>query len=237
MAEHIERVLVVVAHPDDADFAAAGSVASWVEQGIEVSYCLVTDGDAGGDDPAVPRDQVPALRRAEQTAAAKEVGVEDLIWLGYPDGQVTVSLGLRRDIARVIRQIRPQRVVSPSPDRFYGRVFASHPDHLAVGEATLCAVYPDARNPFAFPELAADGLEAHLVEEVWLMAPPDPDTFVDVTDAFERKVSALRAHVSQTARMDDLPGMLRGWMGATAAQGGLAPGRLAESFRRVDTSE
>jgi LmbE family N-acetylglucosaminyl deacetylase len=235
--EDIERVLVVVAHPDDPDFAAAGTVATWVDQGVEVTYCLVTDGDAGGHDPSVPREQIPALRRAEQTAAAKEVGVETLIWLGYPDGQVTVSLALRRDIARVIRQVRPQRVVSPSPERSYTRVFASHPDHLAVGEATLCAVYPDARNPFAFPELAAEGLEAHLVGEVWLMAPPDADTFVDVTDAFDRKVAALRRHVSQTAGMDDLPGMLRGWMGATAAQGGLPPGRLAESFRVIDTSE
>jgi LmbE family N-acetylglucosaminyl deacetylase len=237
VAQDIERVLVVVAHPDDPDFAAAGTVASWVDQGIEVSYCMVTDGDAGGHDPSLPRDQIPALRRAEQTAAAKEVGVEDLIWLGYPDGRVMVSLDLRRDIARAIRRVRPQRVVSPSPDRSYARVFASHPDHLAVGEATLCAVYPDARNPFAFPELAAEGLDAHLVEEVWLMAAPDSDTFVDVTDSFDRKVAALRRHVSQTAGMADLPGLLRDWMGATAAQGGLPPGRLAESFRRVDTSE
>jgi LmbE family N-acetylglucosaminyl deacetylase len=237
VAKDIQRVLVVVAHPDDADFAAAGTVATWVAQGIEVSYCLVTDGDAGGDDPTVPRAQVPVLRRAEQTAAAKEVGVDDIVWLGYRDGQVMVSLPLRRDIARVIRKIRPQRVVAPSPERSYQRVYASHPDHMAVGEATLCAVYPDARNPFAFPELAGDGLEPHMVDEVWLMTPPDPDTFIDVTEAFERKVAALRAHASQTARMEDLPGMLRAWMGATAVQGGLAPGRLAESFRLVDTSE
>jgi len=233
----IERALVVVAHPDDPDFAAAGTVASWVDQGIKVSYCMVTDGDAGGHDPSVPRDQIPAQRRAEQTAAAKEVGVEDLFWLGYPDGRVMVSLDLRRDIARVIRQVRPQRVMSPSPERTYTRVFASHPDHLAVGEATLCAVYPDARNPFAFPELAAEGLDAHMVDEVWLMAPPDADTFVDVTDAFDRKVAALRRHVSQTGGMDDLAGMLRAWMDAIAAEGGLPPGRLAESFRLVDTSE
>jgi LmbE family N-acetylglucosaminyl deacetylase len=237
VAKDIQRVLVVVAHPDDADFAAAGTVATWVDQGIDVSYCLVTDGDAGGDDPSVPRAQIPALRRAEQTAAAKEVGVDDLVWLGYPDGQVMVSLPLRRDIARVIRKIRPQRVVSPSPERSYQSVYASHPDHLAVGEATLCAVYPDARNPFAFPELAGDGLWPHMVDEVWLMTPPDPDTFIDVTEALDRKVAALRAHASQTARMEDLPGMLRAWMGSTAAQGGLPPGRLAESFRRIDTSE
>jgi LmbE family N-acetylglucosaminyl deacetylase len=233
----IERALVVVAHPDDVDFGAGGTIAAWVDDGIEVAYCIVTDGDAGGHDPSVPRSDIPGIRRAEQTAAAKELGVSDLIWLGYPDGQVVVSLALRRDIARAIRQVRPQRVVCPSPERYYARVFASHPDHLAVGEAALCAVYPDARNPFAFPELAAAGLEAHIVDEVWVTGGPEPDTYVDVTDTFDKKVAALRAHVSQTGRMDNLADFLRTWLEATAARGGLAPGRLAEAFRRLDTSE
>src|SRR5581483_11435313 len=114
-------------------------------------------------------------RHAEQTQAAKHVGVTDLVWLGYPDGRVEPTLDLRRDLSRVIRQVRPQRVVCPSPVRNFERIYASHPDHLAVGEATLCAVYPDARNPFAFPELAADGYEPHLVDEVWMMASPTPD--------------------------------------------------------------
>jgi LmbE family N-acetylglucosaminyl deacetylase len=219
------------------DFGAGGTVAAWVDEGIEVAYCIVTDGDAGGHDPSVPRDEIPAIRRAEQTAAAKELGVSELVWLGYPDGQVMVSLALRRDIARAIRQVRPQRVVCPSAERFYARVFASHPDHLAVGEATLCAVYPDARNPFAFPELAAEGLEAHIVGEVWISGGPDPDTYVDVTDTFDQKVAALKAHVSQTGRMENLAGFLRPWLEATAARGGLAAGRLAEAFRRLDTSE
>jgi LmbE family N-acetylglucosaminyl deacetylase len=233
----VERVLVVAAHPDDVDFGAAGTVAAWVDEGIDVAYCIVTDGDAGGHDPSVPRDEIPAIRRAEQTAAAKELGVSELIWLGYPDGQVVVSLALRRDIARAIRQVRPQRVVCPSAERYYARVFASHPDHLAVGEATLCAVYPDARNPFAFPELAAEGLEAHIVDEVWVTGGPEPDIYVDVTDTFDKKVAALRAHVSQTGRMEDLAGFLRTWLEASATRGGLAPGRLAEAFRRLDTSE
>jgi LmbE family N-acetylglucosaminyl deacetylase len=228
---------MVMAHPDDVDFGCAGTIAMWVDQGIQVTYCLVTDGDAGGHDPSVPRAEIAGIRRAEQTAAAKEVGVSDLIWLGYPDGQVTVTLPLRRDIARAIRQTRPQRVVTPWPERNYGRVYASHPDHMAVGEATLCAVYPDARNPFTFRELAEDGLEAHIVDEVWASGAPDPDTFVDVTDVFDRKVAALRAHASQTAGMTDLAGFLRAWGEATAEAAGLPPGRVAESFRRIDTSE
>jgi LmbE family N-acetylglucosaminyl deacetylase len=234
--DRIERALVVVAHPDDPDFGVAGSVARWVEEGVEVTYCLVTDGDAGGFDAAVPRSEIPAIRRAEQTAAAKAVGVTDLVWLGYPDGRVVVSLDLRRAIARVIRQVRPQRVVGSSPQRNLDSIFASHPDHLAVGEATLCAVYPDARNPFAFPELAEDGLEAHTVDEVWLMSGTvDPDTFVDITDTFDRKVAALRAHVSQNLDGDWLGPFVREWAERSARAAGLPEGRLAEGFRRVNT--
>ena len=232
-----ERILVVTAHPDDVDFGAAATVARWVDEGRAVSYCIVTDGEAGGYDPTVPRSEVAGIRRAEQTAAAKEVGVTELAWLGHPDGQVVVSLSLRRDLARVIRQVRPQLVVCPWPERNWERIFASHPDHMAVGEATMCAVYPDARNPFTFPELAAEGLEAHIVDEVWTMGAPTSDTYVDVTDTFDRKVAALRRHVSQTGQIDDLAGFLRGWLAANAKAGRLPEGRLAEAYRRVDTSE
>jgi LmbE family N-acetylglucosaminyl deacetylase len=231
-----ERILIVTAHPDDVDFGAAGSVAAWTAAGAHVTYCVVTDGDAGGFDPSVPRSEIPAIRRAEQTAAAAEVGVKDLIWLGHPDGRVEATLELRRDLARVIRLVRPQRVVCPSPERMWERLFASHPDHLATGEATLCAVYPDARNPFAFPELAAEGLEPHTVEEVWVMATPGINVYVDVTDTFPAKMAALRAHVSQeTDREGQLEEWLRGWLAANAVQAGWADGRLAEGFRRIPT--
>ena len=230
------RILVVTAHPDDVDFGAAGSVARWVDEGHEVSYCIVTDGDAGGFDPAVPRSEIPAIRRAEQLAAAKEVGVEDVHFLGYPDGRLTVSIELRRDISRVIRQVRPVRVVSPSPERNFARIYAGHPDHLAAGEAALCAVYPDSRNPFAHPELAAEGLEAHSVTEVWMMAAPDPDVFVDITDHFEVKLSALLCHESQITDPSAIDGLLRGWAAGIAGAAGLPDGRLAEGFRRIDTA-
>jgi LmbE family N-acetylglucosaminyl deacetylase len=227
----ISRVLVVAAHPDDIDFGAAGTVAAWTAAGIEVAYCIATYGDAGGFDET-PREQIPALREAEQRAAAKVVGVGDVVFLGYPDGAVTVSLDLRRDIARQIRRVRPQRVLLPSPERNWERIPASHPDHLAVGEATMCAVYPDARNPFAFPELlAAEGLDAWTVPEVWVMASEDANHYVDVTDTFAAKLAALRAHVTQTAHRDDLPDILRGWLGRNAQAGGLPDGRLAEAFR------
>jgi LmbE family N-acetylglucosaminyl deacetylase len=231
-----DRILTVTAHPDDIDFGAAGSVAAWTAAGSQVTYCIVTDGEAGGYDPTVPRAEIPAIRRAEQAAAAAEVGVKDLIWLGYPDGRLQATLELRRDIARVIRLVRPDRVLCPSPDRLWERLFASHPDHLAAGEATLCAVYPDARNQFAFPELAAEGLEPHTVKEVWVMAGPGANVFVDVTDTFDAKLSALRAHISQeTDRGGRLEGFLRGWLSANAAEAGWAGDRLAEAFWRVET--
>ena len=231
MPDQIERVLVVAAHPDDIDFGAAGTVAGWTAGGVEVAYCIATYGDAGGFDDT-PREQMPVLRGAEQRAAAKVVGVDDVTFLGYPDGAVTVTLDLRRDIARQIRRVRPQRVLLPSPERNWVRIPASHPDHLAVGEAAMCAVYPDARNPFAFPELLADeGLDAWSVPEVWVMGAPHPDHYVDVTDTFELKVAALQAHVTQTAHFDDLPGRVRGQLAANAATGGLPEGRLAEMYR------
>jgi LmbE family N-acetylglucosaminyl deacetylase len=171
--DEISRILAITAHPDDVDFGAAGTIARWTDAGLEVIYCIVTDGNAGGSDRSVSRADMATLRRAEQTAAAKQVGVHDLRFLGYQDGQVEATLALRRDLARVIRQVRPDRVVSQSPERNYARPGASHPDHRAVGSATLDAVYPDARNPFAFPELlAAEGLEPWTVREVWISGTP-----------------------------------------------------------------
>lgn len=233
----IERVLVVTAHPDDVDFGAAGTVAAWTRAGLEVTYCVCTDGDAGGFDPAVPRSEIPGIRRAEQEAAAKAVGVTDVHFLGYQDGKLTPSLELRRDISRVIRQVRPQRALIQSPERNWARVGASHPDHLAAGTAAIAAVYPDARNPFAHPELLADeGLQEWAVAETWVMAHPENNHVVDITDLFETKLAALRSHVSQTAHMDDLEDRLRQWYGQNAVDGGLSPGRLAERFFVVSTA-
>ncbi|MBO3747067.1 PIG-L family deacetylase [Streptosporangiaceae bacterium NEAU-GS5] len=236
MLDDISRALVVVAHPDDIDFGSAGTVATLTDKGVTVTYLLVTDGDAGGFDRSYDNRGMAELRRAEQTAAAKHVGVSDLRFLGYPDGRVEPSLELRRDISRVIRQVRPDVVITSTPERNYQRIGASHPDHRAVGGATLDAVYPDARNPYAFPELADEGLEAWTVREVWLNGAPTPDHFVDVTANFDRKIAALRAHESQTSHITDLEGFIRGWLTANAARAGLPEGALAEAFLRVVTT-
>ena len=234
----IERVMVVTAHPDDVDFGAAGTVATWTDAGIEVAYCVLTRGDAGGFDDT-PRERMPQLRESEQRAAALAVGVKDVTFLDFPDGRLYLTDELRRDITRQIRRVRPQRVVCQSPERNWARIGASHPDHRVAGEATLCAVYPDARNRFAHPELLADeGLAEWAVREVWMMAAPPTllNHFVDITDLFDRKIAALRSHVSQTGHMTELEGMLRTWFGTMARTGGLPDGRLAEAFHVISTA-
>ncbi|MBV9142065.1 MAG: PIG-L family deacetylase [Pseudonocardiales bacterium] len=219
------------------DFVAAGTIATWTDAGLQVSYCIVTDGDAGGSDLNVPRSAIGVIRRDEQRKAAAALGVTDVEFLGYPDGQLMVSIELRRDLTRVIRRTRPDRVLIPSPHRNLRNVHVSHPDHQAAGEAALCAIYPDARNPFAHPELRTEeGLDAHIVPEVWVMGAHDQaDRYVDITDTFDRKIAALRAHTSQTGHMTTLEKRLRDWGARQAQAAGLPAGRLAEGYLVLDT--
>jgi LmbE family N-acetylglucosaminyl deacetylase len=228
-----QRVLALAAHPDDLDFGSAGTIASLVAGGASVSYCIATSGDAGGFDDT-PRDQMGPLREAEQRAAAEVLGVADVTFLGYPDGSLTASMALRRDFSRAIRQVRPQLVIAPSPNRNLARLPASHPDHLAAGEAAINAIYPDARNPFAHQELLRDeGLQAWSVPELWLSGDEVVDHVVDITDQWDAKIRALRSHVSQVGHRDDLGVFLRAWATQVAEAAGLPEGRLAEGFRRV----
>jgi LmbE family N-acetylglucosaminyl deacetylase len=233
----IERVLVVTAHPDDCDFGAAGTIAKWSAAGIKVSYCIATNGDQGGEDPNVPRDEMPKIRQREQRDAGKAVGVEDITFLNYRDGWLVPTIELRKDIVRQIRITRPQRMLIQSPDRNWDRLFASHPDHMAAGEAAIQAVYPDYRNPFAFEDLLKDeGLEPWRVREVWVMSSQSPDHFVDITDVFDKKMQALHAHVSQTAHNPDLEKMVREWGEKNAAANNLAEGKIVEVFKIVNTN-
>jgi LmbE family N-acetylglucosaminyl deacetylase len=191
----VERVLCVAAHPDDLDFGAAGTVARWVKSGLSVTYLLCTRGEQGGHDET-PREEMPAIREREQRAAATAVGVTDVRFLeGLHDGWLEPDHTLQRELVRVIRQVRPDRVLTQSPERFWERIGASHPDHLAAGEAVVRAVYPAARNPFAYPDLLqVEGLQPWTVREVWLMADPASNEPVDITTTFELKVTALREH-------------------------------------------
>jgi LmbE family N-acetylglucosaminyl deacetylase len=229
-------VLVVTAHPDDVDFGAAGAVAAFTAAGVEVTYCIATSGESGGSDRAMSRVDMAALRQDEQRAAAAVVGVSDVRFLGYPDGMVETTRELRRDISRVIREVRPERVVTQSPERNLEFIFASHPDHLATGEAAVDAVYPDARNPFAHPELLdVERLEPWTVPELWIMGPggQQAGVAVDTTATVERKVAALLCHKSQMPDPDGVAQRVRDWARGNAELAGLGADRSAELFRVI----
>ena len=232
--EGVTRALAVTAHPDDVDFGAGGTVMALVKAGVQVTFCICTDGDAGGFDDSTDRSEIPAIRRAEQTSAAAVYGVTDVRFLGYQDGYLVPNHDLQRDIVRVMRQVQPQLVIPQSPERNWDRLPSSHPDHMAAGEATARARYPAVRNPYAFPELRTEeGLEAWTVNWLWLQGHVEPNHWIDTTEFFSRKVKALEAHASQTSHMEDLAGMLRSWGEMQAQAAGFESGRLAEGFRQI----
>jgi LmbE family N-acetylglucosaminyl deacetylase len=232
-------MLVVVAHPDDAEFWAGGSIAQWTGAGSEVTYCVLSDGEGGGFDPATPRTQIPQIRRAEQVEAAGLLGVGDVRFFGLGEGDFRqAGRDLHVDVVRVIRQVRPQRVVTWSPEWNWQRFRSCHPDHLATGAAVLTAIYPDAENQFALPQLKEqEGLDAWTVDEVWLLNSPQREVnhYVDITETFDQKVAAVRAHASQVKDPDTLADRLRERIAPNTAAAGLPEGRLAEAFQVVVT--
>ncbi len=224
-----------MAHPDDCDFGAGGTIAQWTSQGIEVSYCIITNGDQGGEESGIPVEEMAKVRQQEQRDAGKALGVTEITYLNYRDGWLMPSIELRKEIVKAIRIAKPDRMVVQSPERNWERIYSSHPDHLAAGETAIQAVYPDARNPFAFPELKAAGLEPWRVREVWITGSPTPNHFVDITETFSKKMAALHAHVSQTAHNKELENMVRSWGEKNAEAQGLAAGRIAEIFKVIST--
>jgi LmbE family N-acetylglucosaminyl deacetylase len=234
-----ERVLVVAAHPDDPEFGFGASVAKLADDGSEVYYCICTDGSQGGEDPSVPDEQLTATRYKEQRAAAEVLGVRDVVFLGFRDGYLEANVELRRAITREIRRFKPDLVLTHYPQRATSvGIGASHPDHLAVGEATLSAVYPDARNPRAYSELLAQGFEAHKVKEVWLPGFDGGDVTIDATPYMDRKIQAILCHASQFAGRPEMPEdgpakWLRDRMKKTGESAGY---EYAESFKKLETA-
>ena len=233
--DEIKRILVVMAHPDDCDFGAGGTIAKWTAQGISVSYCIITNGDQGGEESDVPIEEMAKVRQEEQREAGKALGVTDITFLNHRDGWLVPTIELRKEIVREIRKSKPDRMVIQSPERNYERIFASHPYHLAAGEVAIQAVYPDARNPYAFTDLKAAGFEPWRVKEVWITSSPTPNHFIDITETFPKKIAALKAHVSQTAHNLELEEMVKSWGERNAEAQGLPAGRVAEIFKVINT--
>ncbi len=231
----LQRALAVIAHPDDAEFWAGGTIATWTAAGVEVSYLVLTDGEAGGFDPSVPRPEIPRIRRDEQLRAAALLGVTDVRFLGRNEGGLLASNHqVHVELVRTIRRVRPQRVITWSPEWNWQRFRSCHPDHLATGTLTLHAVYPDAGNPFALPFLSEhEGLDAWTVDEIWLINSPQANHYVDITETFDRKVAAVGTHESQTGHRENVADHLRGRIAANTAAAGLSEGRLAEAFQVV----
>lgn len=222
----------MVAHPDDAEFGVAGTVAKWAREGTKFTYVICTDGSKGTDDPNLTPDILVPLRQQEQRAAAKVLGVEEVVFLGHEDGTLYPTLELRRDLARVIRVYKPDVVFCPDPTTRYARgEYINHPDHRAAGEAALCAIFPDARNRWMFPDLLAEGLEPFIVHEVYLMQSLAPTVWVDIGETMELKLLALSQHKSQVDAMQaGVAEMIRGWARLNA-QG--QPMEYAECFKRL----
>jgi len=226
-----KRALVIVAHPDDPEFAAGGTIARWTGEGHVVWYVIATDGSKGSSDPAMTPDRLAALRQVEQRAAATALGVTAVTFLGFVDGEIAPDLDLRHAITREIRRFRPDIVVTHDPASLYWDNFINHPDHRAVGQATLDAIYPTARDRLNAAHLLAEGLEPHVVREVYLTGPHRPDTYSDISATLDRKLAALRAHKSQIGDFEAMEKRLRD------RHAGFAEGRemtYAEVFKRIE---
>lgn len=209
--ETVSRVLVVGAHPDDADFVIGGTVAGWTRAGREVTYVLCTPGDKGSHDPDLLPARLAEIRQAEQREAARRLGVREVVFLDYEDGMLEPTLALRRDLVRVIRSVRPEAVVCQDPTaRWRGSQSINHPDHIAAGEAALAAVYPAAEMRWTFPELIGEGLEPHQVLDIYLYGTQEPDYFVDISESLEAKIHGLSAHASQVGTIP-LDRLIRRW--------------------------
>jgi len=231
LIEPLERVLVVISHPDDAEFGAGATIAALHARGARVDYVVTTDGGKGTEDPAVTSEQLAATRIAEQRAAADVLGVSEIVHLGYPDGYLTPSLELRRDIVRQIRRFRPDLVIAQNPQRRVdGNPFIAHPDHLATGEATLSAVYPAARDRLNFPELLAEGLEPWKARQVLVTGVERPNLWVDVGDQMETAFAALRCHTSQIGDAESVERRIRERASEVGAEVGMAS---AQSFLSI----
>lgn len=230
--EKSQKILVILAHPDDPEFFCGATIARWTAAGHSVSYCLLTCGDKGTQDREITPEMLCSRRQSEQIAAAAVLGVRQVRFLNYPDGYLTPDLHLRRDITRLIRQEQPDILVTCDPTNLYVReTLLNHPDHRAAGQAVLDAVFPAARDHLNFVELWRDeNLEPHIVREVWVSAPKEPTVSLDVTEYWETKIRALYEHKSQIPDPQALAERIRA---RHTSDSTLENPRYEEHFRRL----
>jgi LmbE family N-acetylglucosaminyl deacetylase len=221
-----ESAMVIVAHPDDAEFTVAGTVAAWTRAGCRVTYVVCTDGNAGSHEPGMTRERLAEIRRAEQRAACAVLGVEDVIFLGYDDGQLQPTLELRRDLVRAIRVRKPEVVITQDPTRLFGGDrYINHPDHRAAAAAALDAVAPASKMPLLWPEIGAP----HAVRQVYVRGSDEPNTWIDISETIDQKVEALREHGSQMGDWDPTE-RIKGWAAEVGKEKGMA---YAENYRVI----
>jgi LmbE family N-acetylglucosaminyl deacetylase len=235
----VATYLVVAAHPDDPDFGVAGTAARLAREGHIVHYLMLTSGDAGSEDPSIPPEELMRTREAEQQAAARVLGLSSVHFLRYPDGELEPTLGLRKEIVRVIRKLQADVVICQDPRALVDddNTYLNHPDHRAAGQAALDAAFPAAGNPSAFRDLLDQGLRPYKVKEVWLYftSAHQVNHWVDVTDTIEQKIEALTAHTSQIGDWASSGGLRREmlkWAGDTASRHNL-DFKYAEGFQRI----
>lgn len=225
-----QKAMVIVAHPDDAEFSCAGTVARWIKEGAEVVYVLCTSGDVGIAEPGMTKAKAAEIREAEQQAAADVVGVKEVIFLREPDGMLENTMALRKRLVREIRRFKPEVVITGDPTVVWARdTYINHPDHRAAAGAALDAIFPAAGQPNLFEELADEGLTSHKVRKVYATSWEHSDTFINISETIDLKIAALRAHVSQMGDWDPEP-MIKEWS-AEAAKG--KEMGYAEAFRVV----
>jgi LmbE family N-acetylglucosaminyl deacetylase len=226
-----ERALAIYAHCDDIEFGISGTIARWTAAGSQITYCIVTDSGSGDNRPDADLDELRRVRREEQLASAKIVGVEDVRFLDYADGTLEPTMELRRDLTRLIRDIRPTAVVTFDPETILtrGRMYVNHPDHRATGVAATYAVFPSAGSRPIFPELLTEGYEPWNVDRLYLNLSNQPDHFIDISETMHLKLEALRCHMSQFGdQVDNVLERVRGW---NAENGKMLGTAYAETFR------
>lgn len=227
-------ILAVGAHPDDIDIGCSGSISTWIKEGGKAYYLVLTDGSKGSEDAKISNKQLAKLRRAEQQKAADILGVKKVFFLDFVDGEVENTRKLRKEIVRIIRLIKPTTVICFDPTLVYdeNRQFINHPDHRVAGQATLDAVFPYARNIRSFPDLLAEGLEPHVVEEVLLVNFSKHNFYVDISQNIDLKMKAIACHASQFKEIDKFKERIKQWS-ATLGKMAKPKAKYAEAFFRI----